>query len=156
MNTKISTRTESVLKDFRFKRQEVFLYRLIFLGLGALLVCLGSHLLFKATLLHIPMASTLGLTLKTLFAFSSYLFGASSLWIACSLRTSHEMLREYFKQHKKAIQRYAAPEQVVILMDALIDIANASKRALADNPPLDEQLMIVEDAKHRFERIMQL
>lgn len=153
MNTKTIIKSESVLKDFKFKKQEVFLYRLIFLTLGTVLVCLGSHLLFKASCLHIPMASSMGLTLKTLFAFSSFLFGASALWVACSLRTSHEMLREYFKRHKKAIQRYAAPEEAPILIDALIDIANESKRALADNPSLEEQLAILEDTKLQFEQV---
>lgn len=153
MNTKIFTKTESLLKDFKFKKQEVFLYRLIFLGLGTLLVCLGSHLLFKAACLHIPMASSMGVTLKTMFGFSSFLFGASSLWVACSLKTSHELLREYFKQHKKMIHRYASTEQTAILVDDLIDVANEAKRALADNPTLEKQLAIVENAKLRFERI---
>lgn len=154
MNTKTNIKTDSVLKDFRFKKQEVFLYRVIFLGLGTLLVGLGSHLLFKTAFLHIPMASSLGSSLKTVFAFTSFLFGASALWVACSLRTSHEMLREYFKRSKKAIQRYATPQEAPHLIDALIDIANDSKRALADDPALDVQLVIIENTKLKFEEVI--
>lgn len=155
MNTKTTIKSELINKDFVHKRQEVFLYRVIFLGLGGLLIALSDHLLFTNALLHLhlPIKDSWAPTLKNLSALTAFLMGASSLWISCSLRTSHELLREYFKRHYKAIVRYAPKEEAEHLLNALIDEANQAKRALANCRAFEKQLEILEKAKHSFSRI---
>lgn len=127
---------KSLGEDLKAKKQEVLLYRIIFLTLGCIMVYLGAHLLFKSGPLILPLVTQWAAPFKGLAILFSFLFGTASLWIGCSLRSEREVLHERYKRKRKQLRTRKDPRA----LEYLDQIAIKGERSL------DHTI----GAKHRF------
>lgn len=152
MNTKTII-SEKVVNDYYKKKQEVFLYRLIFLGLGSCFIWTGGHLFFHGHHLHLPFFNENAFSLKSFLDLCAFLLGITALWIGCSLRTAEELLRDYYKMHRKIIEHYAPGEEKNTKIETLTSIAIETREKLDGSLSNQEKMHLLIEANAQFDLI---
>lgn len=127
---------KSLGEDLKAKRQEVLLYRIVFLTLGCVMVYMGAHLLFKSGPLVLPLVTEWAAPFKGMATFFSFLFGMAALWVGCALRSEREVLHDRYKRKKRQLKA----------LDDVKGLDHLDQIAIKGERSLDHTI----GSKHRF------
>ncbi len=147
--------SNEINKEYQHKKKEVFLYRMIFIGLGVLLLSIANLLLFKSHFPRLPIFVESFLAIKTLCMTTAYLFGFAATWIGCSLRTDKELLREMYKDASKRIAKLAPIGKKRELKAELNDLTYHRARALQENLEAREKFAILTATKLSYAKLLE-
>lgn len=148
-----STPFYEVKKDLGRKGAQVFLYRLIFLGFGTFFLILAAMISKQSISFNYISLFGESYILKHLFTGISSLFALGSLWLGCSLRTSHELVRSYEKQALKKMGKKFGKDPIIQsisfqAIEKLIELEH--NNSIPEHAKFDIRLDILIQLKNRL------
>lgn len=148
---------QTVDKEYMMAKRTVMYYRSIFLFLGVLFSILAATIYFHSPHWNFTLLFGYGVALKTLFCLMTFCFAIAALWMGCSLRTEHEIVRFYFKRTKSRIKRNYLRKKMPIHWGTFLvtqETAMKSKNLrLAYLDALDEIERVSQDVDYKLDLI---
>lgn len=140
---------------YRKIRKNILFYRIVFLSLGIIFAYLSGMLLFKTPSWTFKLIFDQEFSFKFLLVSISLLFGVASLWIGCSLRTSHEAIYSLVRHQKRRLKMayYSLPKSKI--HDKRYELAKQEMEMLRDKA-LAKIEMIEESAQKDSLKLSQI